>query len=43
MFVQVMTKPVADLDVFMGNPWANMGSSMGNFLTTNNFSIIGLL
>ena len=29
--VQVMTKPVADLDVFMGNPWANMGSFMGNF------------
>jgi hypothetical protein len=24
-----MTKPVADLDVFMGKPWANMGSFMG--------------
>jgi hypothetical protein len=31
LVVQVMTKPVADLDVFMGNPWANMGSSMGRF------------
>jgi hypothetical protein len=38
MFVQVVTKPVADLDVFMGKPWANMGSLMGNFLTINNFS-----
>jgi hypothetical protein len=25
-----MTKPVADLDVFMGKPWANMGSFMGS-------------
>jgi hypothetical protein len=30
MFVQVVTQPVAELDVFMGNRWANMGSSMGN-------------
>jgi hypothetical protein len=28
-----MTKPVADLDVFMGNRWANMGSFMGNLFT----------
>jgi len=25
-----MTKPVADLDIFMGKPWANMGSFMGS-------------
>jgi len=31
MFVQVVTYPVADLDVFMGNRWANMGRFMGNF------------
>jgi hypothetical protein len=30
MFVQVTTKPVADLEVFMGNRWANMGSFMGS-------------
>jgi hypothetical protein len=29
IFVQVVTHPVADLDVFMGNQWANMGSFMG--------------
>ena len=33
--VQVMTKPVADLDVFMGNPWANMGSFMGKEVVKN--------
>jgi len=38
LVVQVMTKPVADLDVFMGNQWANMGSLMGRFLITNNFA-----
>ena len=27
-----MTQPVAELNVFMGNPWANMGSSMGRFI-----------
>lgn len=26
-----MTKPVADLEVFMAKPWANMGSFMGRF------------
>ena len=26
-----MTKPVADLDVFMGKPWADMGSFVGSF------------
>jgi hypothetical protein len=31
MFVQVMAKPVADIDVFMGKPWAKMGSLMGRF------------
>jgi hypothetical protein len=31
LVVQVMTKPVADFNVFMGNLWANMGSSMGRF------------
>jgi hypothetical protein len=35
MFVQVMTKPVADLDIFMGNLWANMGSSMGRIHLRN--------
>ena len=29
MFVQVFIYPVADLDVFMGNPWLGMGSLMG--------------
>jgi hypothetical protein len=29
LVVQVMTQPVAELNVFMGNPWANMGSFMG--------------
>jgi len=29
MFVQVFIYPVADLDVFMGNPWVGMGSLMG--------------
>jgi hypothetical protein len=29
LIVQVDTQPVADLDVFMGNRWANMGSFMG--------------
>jgi len=24
-----MAKPVADIDVFMGKPWANMGSFVG--------------
>jgi hypothetical protein len=31
MFVQVAAKPVADLDVFVGKSWANMGSFMGRF------------
>jgi surfactin synthase thioesterase subunit len=31
LLVQVVTKPVANLEVFMGKPWANMGSSMGSF------------
>jgi hypothetical protein len=31
MFVQVAAQPVANLDVFMGNRWANMGSFMGRF------------
>ena len=31
LLVQVMTEPVADLDVFMGNRWANMGSLLGSF------------
>jgi hypothetical protein len=35
LVVQVMTKPVADLDVFMGNRWANMGSSMGKKVVKN--------
>ena len=30
-----MTKPVADLDVFMGKPWANVGSSMGKKVVKN--------
>jgi hypothetical protein len=30
-----MTKPAADLDVFMGNPWANMGSFMGKKVVKN--------
>jgi hypothetical protein len=29
--VQVVTKPVADLNVFMGKQWANMGSFMGRY------------
>ena len=41
--VQVMTKPVADLNVFMGKPWANMGSSMGRFLTSNNFLVFSIV
>ena len=36
MFVQVMTKPVADLNLFMGNPWANMGSFMGKNVVMKN-------
>ena len=31
MFVQVVTNPVAVLNVFMGKPWANMGSFMGSY------------
>ena len=38
-----MTKPVADLNVFMGKPWANMGSSMGRFLTSNNFLVFNIV
>ena len=38
-----MTKPVADLDVFMGNRWADMGSYMGRFLTSNNFLVLNIV
>ena len=30
--VQVFTQPVADLEVFMGKRWANMGSLMGSLM-----------
>ena len=39
MFVQVVAYPVSNLDVFMGNPWADMGSLMGSFLTTKNLRL----
>jgi hypothetical protein len=32
LLVQVVTQPVADLEVYMGNQWANMGSLMGKKL-----------
>jgi hypothetical protein len=31
--------PVADLEVFMGNLWVDMGSLMGRFLTTKNLRV----
>lgn len=32
LLVQVFTQPVADLGVFMGKRWANMGSLMGGLM-----------